>query len=56
MCAPTEFPGLLCAPLAPLVATCIARTVCRAVVFYNAVNVLFQVLDETLCTSQVIIG
>jgi hypothetical protein len=22
------------------------------VVFYNAVNVLYQVLDETLCTSQ----
>ena len=24
-----------------------------AVVFYNAINVLYQVLDETLCTSQV---
>ena len=24
-----------------------------AVVFYNAINVLYQVLDETLCTSTV---
>ena len=25
----------------------------NTVFFYNAINVLYQVLDETLCTSQV---
>lgn len=39
---------VLTSPL--LAASCLRAC---AVVFYNAINVLYQVLDETLCTSQV---
>ncbi len=37
--------------MSPLLAASCLRA--YAVVFYNAINVLYQVLDETLCTSQV---